>query len=1185
MNTRVKPRIDYKLLHTTGRVSIIKNQSQEDLSDCFNKMSLKDAQQDLHIDIQCQIEDIKDVMDENPIDESSDLENTISKLELLRSELRKKTIVLNSKHPDVQLQDQVKQTLTVVKDYIKASKDCMAKSKLRDNHVQQDKINQQNRSLVFNVDLITREIDELVEEFSKKPTANVSNDDLIKWEKGLQNHLKKFDKVIEIYKNILQSPITDADILAKVKKIGERYDNLCIMKRTFVRSLNSEVSSREIDKDRHFNKSTLNIKLDKFSGYDSKTDFYTFKTEFEKIHLQATPTRLLPDLLKNNFLAEPALSLVKTINDIDLIWKRLKEAYGNPKTMLVKKLQQLGRLDLSKNDIKPEKSINNLSKLINVISELRKLALNHGIEEHLYYGDGLLRIYRILGDKRTTKFISTVCEENLNPRETWEKLIAHLEKEKRVQQQKLLILDQSTNERHSNNQHDRKSNHHSNLGTKGSQQRVYSAQDQLKCFICDATDHFATNGPHGSKIVQYFACPRFTQMSPSERFTELKSKNLCTQCLFPGAHQDSGKHREGKCQRDFTCKHPYHSNFVIKKHVLVCDHHKHNQENKDLLEHYKARCIMKIQQLPDFSKNICLTFHSSNIQQIDDSDRAIYMLQTIKIDSQPYTIFYDSGCSDFVVRSEATERLGNRSVQLCSQSISMFGVGGITTNSTKGIYSITLPTSNGHNAVLTGACLDQITSTFPTYPLQGKVENDIQNYWKQQGGNINQLPNLPKVVGGTVDLMFGIKYLRYFPTFVFQLPSGLTIYRSQFQNSDGSYGVIGGPHKVFTEIERMHHITRNEFISSQLDSLRNGYRINPDVRLLGYCDEQQQNDIFQANESTTDDHQHSTLSYHSNLFDQYESVGSEITYRCVNCRNCSTCKNQPPDETMSIREEVEQDLINRSVQVDVSKCTTIANLPLMYDPLVSLAPNRDVALRVYLQQTKRLQKHEDDKRDILKSEQKLQKLNFVEYVKNLPRQTQIELQRNPIKNYIPWRAVWKLSSISTPCRIVFDASMPTSSGKSLNDILAKGRNNMNKLLEIFLRWRGYRVAFHTDIQKMYNSVKLKESDWCLQRYLWQENLSTNEPPEEKIIKTLIYGVKSSGNQSERGLRETAKLYKDEYPDVNRVINEDVYVDDCMSGGQIMIKTMALTDNIVKVLSFGGFTLKGVHSFHTRGSLE
>ena len=50
---------------------------------------------------------------------------------------------------------------------------------------------------------------------------------------------------------------------------------------------------------------------------------------------------------------------------------------------------------------------------------------------------------------------------------------------------------------------------------------------------------------------------------------------------------------------------------------------------------------------------------------------------------------------------------------------------------------------------------------------------------------------------------------------------------------------------------------------------------------------------------------------------------------------------------------------------------------------------------------------------------------------------------------------------------------------------------------------------------MYNSVKLVEDDWCLQRHILQKDLDPRKLPEEKVIKTLIYGVKSSGNQAER----------------------------------------------------------------------
>ena len=79
--------------------------------------------------------------------------------------------------------------------------------------------------------------------------------------------------------------------------------------------------------------------------------------------------------------------------------------------------------------------------------------------------------------------------------------------------------------------------------------------------------------------------------------------------------------------------------------------------------------------------------------------------------------------------------------------------------------------------------------------------------------------------------------------------------------------------------------------------------------------------------------------------------------------------------------------------------------------------------------------------------------------------------------------MWNGNSISTPCRLVFDASQATASGWSLNDILAKWKNNMNKLVEIVIHWSMHKIGCHTDIKKMYYSVKLAEDDWCLQRYI------------------------------------------------------------------------------------------------------
>ena len=104
--------------------------------------------------------------------------------------------------------------------------------------------------------------------------------------------------------------------------------------------------------------------------------------------------------------------------------------------------------------------------------------------------------------------------------------------------------------------------------------------------------------------------------------------------------------------------------------------------------------------------------------------------------------------------------------------------------------------------------------------------------------------------------------------------------------------------------------------------------------------------------------------------------------------------------------------------------------------------------------------------------------------------------------------------------------MSTPSGYSLNDILAKGKNSLNRLQEIAIRWSTHQVGIHSDISKMYNTIQLDQRDWCLQRYIWNENLDPTKIPEEKVIKTLIYGVKPSGNQAEYGLRKVADMSKD-----------------------------------------------------------
>lgn len=56
-------------------------------------------------------------------------------------------------------------------------------------------------------------------------------------------------------------------------------------------------------------------------------------------------------------------------------------------------------------------------------------------------------------------------------------------------------------------------------------------------------------------------------------------------------------------------------------------------------------------------------------------------------------------------------------------------------------------------------------------------------------------------------------------------------------------------------------------------------------------------------------------------------------------------------------------------------------------------------------------------------------------------------------------------TLIAPCRLLFDASQPATSGFSLNDILSKGRNDMNEPVDVVIQWFTNRNTFYTDISK------------------------------------------------------------------------------------------------------------------------
>ena len=173
--------------------------------------------------------------------------------------------------------------------------------------------------------------------------------------------------------------------------------------------------------------------------------------------------------------------------------------------------------------------------------------------------------------------------------------------------------------------------------------------------------------------------------------------------------------------------------------------------------------------------------------------------------------------------------------------------------------------------------------------------------------------------------------------------------------------------------------------------------------------------------------------------------------------------------------------------------------------------------------------------------------------------------------YMPMHAVFKQASSSTKLRIVFDASSPSSSGASLNDILAAGPTLHPSLDQILMRFRSYKVALSGDVAKMYREVALCPSDRHLHRFLWRPELSG--PISDYCMNRVTFGVTSSPYVAVRTLQQTAEDFSAPDSKTHWHIHHSFYVDDLLAGAEEVASAVQLFQDLRKVLLKGGFELR------------
>ena len=157
--------------------------------------------------------------------------------------------------------------------------------------------------------------------------------------------------------------------------------------------------------------------------------------------------------------------------------------------------------------------------------------------------------------------------------------------------------------------------------------------------------------------------------------------------------------------------------------------------------------------------------------------------------------------------------------------------------------------------------------------------------------------------------------------------------------------------------------------------------------------------------------------------------------------------------------------------------------------------------------------------------------------------------------YMPVHSVLKETSTSTKVRAVFDASAPSASGVSLNDLLAVGPTLQPTLEQTLLRFRRHSIAISGDISKMYREILLSPADRPMHRFLWRQELG--DAWQDFEMQRVTFGVTSSPYMAIRTLMQVATDFGEDFPLAQKHIRESFYVDDFFGGAETVSEASLL----------------------------
>ncbi|XP_076384313.1 uncharacterized protein LOC143262423, partial [Megalopta genalis] len=159
-------------------------------------------------------------------------------------------------------------------------------------------------------------------------------------------------------------------------------------------------------------------------------------------------------------------------------------------------------------------------------------------------------------------------------------------------------------------------------------------------------------------------------------------------------------------------------------------------------------------------------------------------------------------------------------------------------------------------------------------------------------------------------------------------------------------------------------------------------------------------------------------------------------------------------------------------------------------------------------------------------------------------------------HYLAHHGVLKMSSQTTKLRIVFDVSAASSTGLSLNDVLHTGPKIQDDLLYILLRFRTYQYVVTEDRK--------------YQQILWRDH---NDSIKTFQLNTVTFGLSAAPYLAIRCLTQSADDEHHRFPQASKVLKQDFYVDDLITGPPTIQEAISLRKELTSLLNTAGLHIR------------